>query len=76
MSAQPQSNPDEVATLPTALSRGIGEALLKFFDETRRATSLVDVNIAAGMMMVDLADLLGHSPEQTAQLIQLPFNAG
>ena len=67
-SAQPNLQPEQ--------NYALGGVLLNLLDELRRATSLVDVNIAAGIAMVELAQLLGHGPEQASQLIQLPFNMG
>lgn len=70
----PQSQPQLDPPFPTALSREIGNVLIDLLDELRRSTSLVDVNIAAGIALAELVQLLGHNAEQASQLIQLPFN--
>ena len=66
-SAQPNLQPEQ--------NYALGGVLLNLLDELRRATSLVDVNIAAGVAREELAGLLGPSQEKPDNLVQLKLDA-
>lgn len=80
MGVQPLESRSETLEVPGLVPgyycAAIGAVLIDLLDEMKRATSLVDVNIAAGIAAAELVHLLGQSPEQAGQLIQLPFNPG
>ena len=45
--------------------------LVELLDGLRRATSMVDVNVAAGLAMTELLNLSVHGTEQAGELINL-----
>jgi len=44
-----------------------------FLDDVRQATSMVDVNLAAGIALQALLGLAEHAPDQLGQVINLPL---
>ena len=71
MGAVPQGFEHELMTEEWTLAYGLVGALSLLLKDLSRATSLVDVNIAAGKAREDLADLLTEGPQELGELIHL-----
>ena len=70
MSAAETARPSEQPMPLLALA-----VLVGFMDEVRKATSMVDVNIAAGSAMTELLNLPGDGAEKAGQLVNFPLQA-
>ena len=62
-----------MSAVPHAIpSRAFVELFIDFLDDLRKAQTVADVNLAAGIALLELTD---QYPDGLGQIIHLPFNA-
>ena len=72
---QPEATPDR---MDQPMFVALVDVLANFCDEMRRSTTLADVNIAAGVALMELGALLnlaGHGTEQSGELVNLTLKS-